>query len=123
MPWETKILKNEGIINTTCSGTMNYEQIVQMSSEGIQAGKKHGINKYLIDNRDIAPDLSLRDISNLPKAFNEQGLGSWNKVAVVFSPRSTKKENLTFFETASFNYGFLIRIFTDKNQAIEWLKQ
>jgi hypothetical protein len=102
---------------------MDYEQILQMSSEGIRAGKKHGINKYFIDNRNITPDLSVKDILNLPKAFNEQGLGSWNKVAVVFSPKATKKENLSLFETGSFNYGFLIRISTDKNQALEWLKQ
>jgi hypothetical protein len=123
MPWEIKILRNEDIINIVCSGNIDYEQILQMSSEGINAEKKHGINKYLVDDRDITPDLSISEISKLPKAFKEQGLEPWNKVAIIFSSKSTKKEEFSYFETASFNYGFLIRLFSDEKQALEWLKQ
>lgn len=34
-----------------------------------------------------------------------------------------KKEEYPYFETASFNYGVLIRLFPDEKRALEWLKQ
>ena len=102
---------------------MDYDQIVKMSFESIRSGKEHGINKYLVDERSLTSDLSVTEISNLPEAFKEQGLEPTNKVAVVFSSRSTKLEDISLFETATFNYGFLIKLFIDKNQALEWLNQ
>lgn len=123
MSWETKKLKNEDIISTICSGNMNYENMVKMFSECIHAGKKNGITKYLTDNRNITFDLSTIDIYDLPKTFMKQGLELWSRVAVIVSSKSRKNEDFSFFETVSHNMGYNVRLFTNKDKALEWLKK
>ena len=123
MRWEIEILKKEGIVSSKYSGKINYDQLIQKVSESISNGKKKGINTYLIDNRNLKSDLSVTDIYNLSRVFIEKGIYSFNKIAVIYNTKTIKNEDLSFFETVFQNQGLNLQLFTNKNQALEWLKK
>jgi len=122
MPWEIKLLKDEGIISSECYGTLDYKQILQMFSESIDTGNKYMISKYLTDHRKSKHDLSPVDIYNLPMKLKNKGLKYDDKVALLVSPESIKKEKLNFIETVSHIVGLNLKIFTDKEKAFDWIK-
>lgn len=122
MPWEIKLLKDEGIISSKCYGTLDYKQIVQMFSESIDTGNKYMINKYVTDHRKSRHDLSPVDIYNLPMKLKNKGLKYDDKVALLVSPESIEKEKINFIETMSHIVGLNLKIFTDKEKAFEWIK-
>jgi hypothetical protein len=120
--WNIAYWDEGKIVPVTASGVLNLALIKKASSEAIATAAQHGATKYFVDNRGMVPDVATIDIYNLPKALGELGLQRTDKVALVYSQSSPKKEDFEFFETVAANNGFSIRLFTAVEAAIEWLK-
>lgn len=123
MSWEIEFVGKDGILHLKAKGVMNIDLIKQMSSQTISSAAEHGTNKYLVDFREMVPEVSTMNINDLPKIFHEFGMTHGSCMAMVFSPSSEKKEDFFFFETVSRNQGLRIRLFMDLNEASQWLKR
>lgn len=122
MPWEIKILEKEGLVSSVCSGIMDYNNMIQMFSESIDAGNKYKINRYLADSRKTKHDLSVAEIYMLPKTLKEKGFTSGDKIALLTSKKSVEQGQLHFIETVSDIKDLNLKLFTDKKKAYEWIK-
>ena len=67
------------------------------------------------------PEISTVDIYNLPKVLEGLGDSRKSRTAIVISPHSDSKKDFSFFETASLNQGFQVKLFFDVEKATEWL--
>ena len=92
-----------------------------MCSDAIATAAKLGITDYLVDFRGMTPDLSVTTIYELPRILEKLGDTRESRTAMVVSPESEKKEDFSFFETVSLNQGFQVKLFTDLQEATQWL--
>lgn len=101
------------------AGTLNQETLKEYSIEVAKTASKHDFRYFLNDLREADVDFSLIEIINIPGILHAAGLDiSWRRAIVV----SANLENYRFFETAANTRGFNVEVFTDLNEAMNWLK-
>jgi hypothetical protein len=90
---------------------------LELRPQIVEAAKRYNCHKFLIDMRETKIELETHVIYELPKLTAAAGIHTTQR-AIVFSgdPKDYK-----FFETVASNQGQAVRVFTDVNQAIDWL--
>jgi len=121
MSWDIHFEEAERLLVVTSHGTLNAEQIRTKSHEIIDAVRRHGVTRVLVDDRDMQPEIGTVDIYRLPELFNARELNRGVRAALVIRPESVKKADYEFLETVSHNSGYQIRLFTDLDAAQQWL--
>ncbi len=120
MKWTIDYLEEEGVVFIKTSGVTNWDEQKQMCQEAFRFAQKHKAHKYLADNRDLQEGLSVLQIDDMPRMFREIGLEIEDKIAILYGPDLEKK--FKFFQSVS-NFALLnFQLFTDKDEAMAWLK-
>lgn len=122
MPWKIQLIDNPPAVAVEASGPMKLALVKELAAEALGEAASHELHKFLVDDREMVPDLSTLELHQLPDILERMGLGKRDRVAVVYCERSPKAEDFRFFENTAINRGFDIRLFTDLNQATDWLR-
>ncbi len=98
---------------------MNLETAMEYS-KGIQKEKSaHDCKLILNDMREAELNLATVDIYYLPGMLDAAGLDrSWKRAIIA----TNQLEDYRFFETVARNRGYQVRVFTEKNKAMNWLR-
>ena len=67
-------------------------------------------------------NLSILEIDGMPKLFKEMGLCPSDKMAILYKPDLSFGSEFVFFQNVSLLASLQVKIFTDKEQALYWLK-
>jgi hypothetical protein len=121
MEW-TIDYQEDGVVRVKTTGYADWEQNKKMCEEGLAVGRKHGSHRFLIDQRGIKSVLSVLQVDSLPATLKQIGVTSEDKVAVVFDPASKLDETFKFFRNTAFLESLSVKLFTDADEAIAWLK-
>jgi hypothetical protein len=119
--WKIDYIKNKRFIYVNSHGRLNNDDITQLTTEAIKSAQKHNVNNFLLDHRELIPDLSIIDIFCIPKIGQSLGFYNRGKLAVVYSESEDFKDKFNFFDTVLFNRGYNIRLFTKIKEAEKWL--
>lgn len=122
MSWDLDVVGSEGILQITAHGVMDAGKVRQMAAEAVASGLNHGLNRVLVDSRDMTLEMTTLAIYNLPKTLMELGLERTDRVAHVVSPNGPGNRDLEFYETVSRNRGLQVRLFSDQDAALDWLR-
>jgi hypothetical protein len=122
MPWTIQLLDAPKAVCVQACGAMKLVLIRQIAGEALAVAASHGVRQFLVDNREMEPQLSTLEVHELPDMLEHMGLGRRDRAAVVYTKSAPKAEDFRFFETTAINRGFSIRLFTDLDQAITWLR-
>jgi hypothetical protein len=122
MEWTIDYLEKDGIVYMKTSGPADWEGNKKMSEEALAFGRRNGSHRFLADHRQLEHGLSILQIDDIPKMLKQIGVTSEDKVAVVFDPASPISNAFKFFRDASFLASLQLQIFTEKDEAIAWLK-
>jgi hypothetical protein len=122
MEWTIDYLEKDGIVYMKTSGPADWDQNKKLSEKALALGHKHGSHRFLVDHRKLEHGLSVLQVDDLPKMLKQIGVTSQDKVAIVFDPASPISNTFKFFRDASFLASLQLQIFTDKDEAIAWLK-
>ena len=101
------------------AGTMNKETLKEYSIEIAKTASKHDFRYFLNDLREAEVDFSSIEIINIPGIFHAAGLDISLKRVIVLS---TRLNNYSLIETVANTRGFNVKVFTDLNKAMKWLK-
>ena len=111
------------IIEIVHAGRTTKADLTAGTTKAIALSKEKGIFDVLIDTTEIELAASLFDIFNLPaKQYVEEALDHRIRIGLIQPKLSKEKENAEFYEIACVNRGWLVKIFLNRNDAIEWLK-
>ena len=80
--------------------------------------EEHDCQRLLSDSREGTLELSATDILTFPKLADESPLTARCKRAVLAPP---KKSGYVMYEALSLIRGHKVRVFTDREKAMEWL--
>jgi hypothetical protein len=123
MTYRLIIEKKSDVLWVTASGRRSPETVLGMSKDILAACVEQGVKKVLADVRGLEgrlPRLEAYDIpdKHFPKMRDRAVL---THTAVV--DMEEFKNSYRFFENVSANRGFNLRIFSDPDQALDWLKK
>ena len=122
MHWAVYYMGKREVIYIRTRGALTdlYENR-RMISEGLAEGEKHGVTKFLIDDRDLTLGIGIADIYYLPGGYGNLGVSRNCKVAIVWDVAMNNEEKFKFYETCAVNLGYRHRLFKDFNAALDWL--
>jgi hypothetical protein len=99
-------------------------EVREAATNAIKLLKKHRAFKALINTTrlEVAPDII--DIYDLPiNKYEEEDLSRQTKLALIVPELTKVGEAANFFETVSVNWGWLVRSFSTRDEALEWLNE
>ena len=122
MPWQTRLLEPERIVESTFSGLLSPAELVAGFTASVALGKQSDILLFLADCTALEGGHSLLDVFSLLNMFESVGLDRRVKEAVLLGKSTPAADRLEFYETACRNRGYTVRLFSDRDEAVAWLK-
>jgi hypothetical protein len=122
MDWSVYYLEQDGLVFAKTTSIINWDKNKKLSEEALSTGRKYGSSRFLIDHRDGTLNLSILEIDDIPKMFKEIGLCPSDKMAILYKPDSSHSSEFIFFQNVSLLSSLQVKVFTDKEQALYWLK-
>jgi hypothetical protein len=122
MKWTIDYLEKDKIVCVKTSGLMDWDQHKKFCEEVFPFAIRHGSHKVFIDFRDMVPKFTVLQIDDLPKLLKEVGVGPEFRIAGLYDESSPHSSEFTFFKNASFLESIKVQYFTEKDEAIAWLK-
>jgi hypothetical protein len=127
MDYTIQLVEDRKLIIATASGDWEQEADNAMVRQIMDAVTTSGLDRVLVDIRELKLDIPLVQIFERAKEMRERrkqaGVTS-ARAAVVYPPNDPKMEqDFNFFETAARNRGLPYRAFSDIDDAMAWLME
>ena len=123
MPWTIEMMDMPKAVSVKATGPMKLVLIKQIAAEALAQAASRNVHQFLVDDREMVPELSTLEIYELPAMLERMGLGKRDRAAVVHSKTSPQAMDFRFFEDTARNRGFRIRLFTGMAEALKWLRK
>jgi len=112
----------KSILVITLVGDLLKQDALRVQREASKRQKENGTRGILIDARLARSRLSTIDRFEFYSSFQEV-YSSGTKHAVVYSPGNHDLSEITFAENVTFNRGVCLKMFTDIDEARDWMGQ
>ena len=107
----------------TATGTRSLETVLAMSKDILKVCVEKRVKKVLMDVRAMEGRLSTLDAYEIPdKHFPKMRDRSVITHLAIIDLKEYEG-SYRFFETVAVNRGFMVRIFSDVDKALEWLRE
>jgi hypothetical protein len=123
MPYHIDYWEDEKIIMIKDTGESFYNDFVQQSKEALALARSKNARLFFSDCILLENKASIFDIYNLPKVYDEIGASRLNRLALLIKADSPDAAVFRFYETACRNRGWNVKVFTNYDEAMAWLKQ
>jgi hypothetical protein len=110
-----------GVIEITYRGTIAMEQVIDSTAEALAIAEGEGPQLFLSDLSDARSELSVIEIYSIPAQWEQLKANRGNRVAVVVPESAADPVDARFYENVSRNRGWLVRVFKERKEALEWL--
>lgn len=122
MNWTIDYLEEDGIVYAKTSGTMDWDEHMRFAKETFSFAHKHCSHKILIDFLEMVPNFTILQIDDLPKVLKDYGIGPEHRIAALHDPSAPHCSENVFFKNVATIKSITVQYFTDKNEALNWLK-
>lgn len=119
MYFELKYDEDLDIIRGRLQGMLDAAVAKSVANELAQLVRKHGCHRFLNDLREAQVTSSTLDLYSIPRVVKEAGVPGGLKRALVVAEITS---DFDFLETTSVNAGNQLKLFTDPDAALAWLK-
>lgn len=125
MAWTVEVDSESGFIHSVYTGIVRRDDVIAGTAETIRvsfsAGK--GPHKFLTEWNHVASRLSTSEIFFIPNEWEAAGVSKKSVMALVVPKRGTAWKDALFYENACANRGWMVRVFDNVNDAVEWLEK
>jgi hypothetical protein len=115
-----KVISASDFLEVTTDGIVNITTSRQLLTDIAMAQPAQPDYEMVVDFRGTESQLSIIDVYHLAAELCQHGNTFRRKIALIVTP-GLNFDRASFFETCSFNRGFLIRAYTDYEAAIRWI--
>ena len=122
MEWTVAYLEKDKMVIAKISGEPTWEQSKKLCECAVALAHKKAGTRFLVDNSKMLKTLSILQVDMLPRMLKDSGVTSKDKIALLFDASSPLIDTHTFFRDTSVIESLNVRNFTEKKEAIAWLK-
>ena len=124
MPYTITHLEEKNILEAIYRGRVKPTEVMAAIAKILLLAKKHNAHLFLIDCLELKDDKALVfenyklgvDVSKIIQKIPEQV-----KDAIILPRSAQAADNIRFFETVAINRGLNVRLFKNREDALEWL--
>ncbi len=121
MPWKTIVHTDFPIIETCYSSHITKSELFAAAHETLSLGQEHNRTLFLGDCSSLTGGPTLFDLYSLAKEILSGNFSHGLKEAILLPKIPAFIENVGFWETIGRNRGFRVRVFHDRQAALDWL--
>jgi hypothetical protein len=123
MSYDLTMEKVGDVLHVKAVGTRTMDVIMAMSKDIMEACARHGTPKALIDVRAMEGHLPTLNAYDIPKTFFQKirDRSILQQSAIV--DLKENEERYKFLENVAVNLGYILRIFSDADEALQWLQE
>jgi hypothetical protein len=122
MPYTMEYLEEEGICLITNTDVFTHADFMKQALEALEVSQRKKCDKFLVDCTSMTVQSRTMDIYATSAYYAEIGAPRKNQIALV-APTGTKtEEDLRFYETVCINRGWQVKMFADKESAMQWFR-
>jgi hypothetical protein len=118
MDYTLSVDEQAGVLCVEARGEMTRAEVADMTRAVGEKAREQGLTQFLFDVRETRTSMSFGDAFALAVNPEERGLQRNVRRAIVHTGMD---EEYRHFETVSLNHGFIVKVFSDPAQAMEWL--
>lgn len=118
MPDIVKLNKKSNIIEIESIDVVSKEDIENSFKKMEELYKKHNANKILVDTTKQKQLPTITDLINIFAKLDPVFIS-----ALYYNKSQLTATNIQFIETVSVNRGKILKCFTEKESALEWLQK
>jgi hypothetical protein len=119
MPLDMQIIRAREFIRMDGHGHIQFEQSREALKALGEACRSRGIDRAMLDVRDVRSDLTSANLLALAQMFREVGFSHGQRLALLYSTDPFRRvRRFAFLGTLR---GWQVRAFNDFEKAIEWL--
>ena len=108
----------------TYEGEATPEEIQTTIRDALAMAVERQCRRFLVDATELEHrGGTLLDTYELPQDFEHFPDIRKYKDAIILPRRQAEAQDLEFFETISHNRGYNVRVFTDRQSAVDWLME
>ncbi len=122
MKLEIDYVKDKGIVRVKTSGQRGRDDKKKLSEEALAAGRKRDVNAFLLDQKETAFGLSVREIDRLLGVLRDTGFSVTDRMAILVNPDSLRSGSFRFLQDVLSLGSLQVQVFNDTEEATAWLK-
>lgn len=123
MPWNIqRIADHPRILDVTYTGQVTPAELHACIGKAMDIGKTESLSRVLTDCRQMTGGHTLVDLFGAIELMIARGMAGAFVEAILLSGLPDTRERVQFWETACYNRGIQVRLFTDRAAALAWLE-
>lgn len=109
------------LVETILSGTVTPADLREEIVLAAALAEEHDCALFLSDFSQAKTEFSFVDVYYLPAMQDDHGLRQSIRVAVLAPSSKIGRELVHFYDTVSVNRGWITQVFSNRQEAINWL--
>jgi hypothetical protein len=121
MPWSVTVLPDHPILVISYSGALTSADFTEAFHASGQKAMEHRVVRFLADCTELGGGYSVFDLFFLVDMIEATGVPPDFREALLLPTTPGQIGNAKFYEDACMNRGILVKLFTDRDEALAWL--
>jgi len=121
MPFDIHVIRAQEFVRLSGRGTVDFRASRQALESLGAACRRRGVDRALLDVRELRSNLTPKEFSALVDMFREIGFSHGHRLAILHVAEQDRRAKA--FSFLSSIRGWMVRDFTDFEKAIEWLSK
>lgn len=122
MPWKSELAPDGAFISVIYTGRITPAELIDAFNATVALVRQHDQWHIFTDTTAMEGGHSVTDLYYLADAILATGFGSKVREAVLMSTLPDNAENVRFWETTCANRGLRVRVFTERDASLAWLR-
>lgn len=122
MPFKIETAAKPERIEVTYSGTITDVEFRNAITEFIRFNAEKKCLLVLTDLREMTVTPSVLNVYDSINMFEKMGIDNRTSEALILPENKFVEKNVRFYENACLNRGYNVRIFYNREDALQWLK-
>lgn len=118
---KVRYIEEFGVVESTIEETYTKQDIIDSSNQAVALAIEKNANLYLADCTKLIRSRSVVEIYGFGDIYNELHIPLGSRQAVILSTNKRIESNSRFYETATRNKGYDVKVFNNRIEAIAWL--
>ncbi len=123
MPWSANYNHEHNLVELIYKGKVTPVDLQDALLAAVKLANENNSILFLADCSEMEGGHSVVDLYGLISLYESVGLHLKMKEALLLPSMKSPKEDVKFYETACLNKGFNVKVFSQKEKALTWLKQ
>ncbi len=112
----------DGVVESVYSGVVSPAELGRAVADTVALARESGIWRFCTDVTGLTGGHSTGDLFAVVSLLEQMGLPRTLREALLVPPSTIAAPDVQFYEDATRNRGWNVRLFTDRERALEWLR-